>query len=321
MAWLPVTKRDPCPVCKKNDYCTRTADGELVCCMRVESAKPSTNKLGGWLHKLADPLPVVVVKPKEKPVIVDWTNEAAGMYERGADARKKLSKTLGVTVESLEELMVGCGQDEYRTRDCFTSWPERDASGMVVGIVRRYDSGAKKTMKGSRHGLYYGRHYAVMPGPVFLPEGGSDTATLIGLGVNAIGRPSNTGGIGELVAMLRGIRKPVVVLGESDRNADSECNCGWCLRCWPGLAGANLTATRLSEGIGSRVTVRMFRAAKDAREWIKANPTANAADVIDALEYDPTSEPCRVCGRQPPHQTRGREVVCVECRALLENLK
>lgn len=319
--WLRASKREPCPVCKKPDYCTRSADGTLVCCMRQESKKPSTNKLGGWIHRLDEPLPVVKIEPKREEPPVDWTNEAQRMYRHGDAERRRLSEVLGLKTEALEELMVGMGFDEYR-RQSFSSWPERNAAGMVVGIVRRYMDGSKKTMKGSHHGLYYGRAPVVMPGPVYLPEGGSDTAALIGLGVNAIGRPSNTGGIGDLGKMLVGVRKVVVVIGESDRKADSDCptKCGWCLRCWPGLAGARMTAERLSRTLKQNVLVRLFSEVKDTREWVKRHPGAFAPDMIDALNYDTVREPCRVCGNGPPHERRHREVICVKCRALLENI-
>jgi len=264
---------------------------------------------------------MVVVRRSLPPPIVDWTEAAKRMFEAGDDERKRTAMDLGLMLEAVEELMVGSGFDAYRGLS-FSSWPERNAEGIVVGIVRRYRDGAKKTMRGSHHGLYYGRHATVMAGPVYLPEGGSDTAALIGLGVNAIGRPSNTGGIVELGRILKGIQKAIVVLGERDNKPDSDCptKCGWCMRCWPGLAGAIATATRLSKMLCRNVVVRMFPQAKDARAWVSENKQASAVEVLQVLDYDPVKEPCRVCGRNPPHEKRGREVICVQCRALLENL-
>ena len=50
--WRRVSKAYPCPVCNKPDWCSVTADGAAVCCMRVESPKQLGN--GGWLHRLSD---------------------------------------------------------------------------------------------------------------------------------------------------------------------------------------------------------------------------------------------------------------------------
>lgn len=40
------------------------------------------------------------------------------------------------------------------------------------------------------------------------------------------------------------------------------------------------------------------------------------------VNYEPITDPCRVCDRDAPHEMRvtnqGIEVVCIECRALLE---
>lgn len=321
--WVRVTRSEHCPVCDKPDYCTRSEDGTLVCCMRVESRQPSTNKLGGWIHRLSEPLPERKER-REEPPKVEWEVEAQRMFKAGSYERKRLSAALGLQEFALEELMVGFGFDEYR-KTTFASWPERNADGRVVGIVRRYADGSKKTMRGSHHGLYFGRQPTVMPGPVYLPEGGSDTAAMIGLGINAIGRPSNTGGIDYLGKILRRVEKVVVVVGERDRKQIEECSCGRCMRCWPGLAGAMLTADRLSAVLRRTVLVRMFPAAKDTREWVKSHDGASAIDAIDALSYDPIAEPCRVCGNDPPHERRkSRQLtqhICRKCRALLEQTR
>lgn len=321
--WLRVTKRERCPICGKPDYCQRSADGMIAVCMRVESAKPAKGSLGGWIHRLADTLPVRQEKQEEPPK-VEWQSEALRMFKAGRDERTRLAGELGLQTVALEELLVGFGWDEYRNQP-FSSWPERNAEGRVVGIVRRYRDGSKRTMWGSHHGLYFGRQPTVMPGPVFLPEGGSDTAALIGLGVNVIGRPSNTGGVGQLGKILRTAEKIVVVIGERDRKEIEECKCGSCMRCWPGLSGALLTAERLMAMLNRTVLVRMFPAAKDTREWLKRNTGALAVDAINALSYDPIQEPCRVCGNDPPHEQRRTnnltQHICRKCRALLEQVR
>ena len=127
----------------------------------------------------------------------------------------------------------------------------------------------------SKHGLYYADDWAEHGGPVLLPEGGSDTAALITMGLSAIGRPSNMGGLHHLALMLRGVRRVVIVLGERDQKASrrgtvKQCpkNCPGCPWCWPGGYGAADTATKLSKSLNRRVTWRLPPDdAKDVREW------------------------------------------------------
>lgn len=51
MSFRPVTKRRPCPVCRKPDWCGLSSDGNVVICMRVESEHKTRN--GGYLHVLS----------------------------------------------------------------------------------------------------------------------------------------------------------------------------------------------------------------------------------------------------------------------------
>lgn len=294
-------------------------------CMRIESPKPSGCKLGGWLHTVDDghEMKLTTLPKRERPNL-DWGVLAETMFtaRNAAEERHYLAKTLGLKESALIELQVGRGWDDYRSLS-YSSWPERDASGKVVGIVRRYRDGAKKTMRWSGHGLYFASPLLRMSkGPVFMPEGGSDTAALLGLGMNVVGRPSNLGGVDQLSELLVGIKNPIVVIGERDKKQLAECSCGTCGRCWPGLFGAIQTADRLAERLHRRVLVRFFRGAKDAREWVNANRDASGVDAIKA-SYRPERDCCRVCGNAAPHEDRRAgnriEVLCRECRCLLES--
>lgn len=278
--WSRVTRGAKCPICGKGDYCTRS--GGLVLCMRVESPKPSSCRMGGWLHSIDDghePTPTTLPK-RERPNI-DWGVLAQDMFTSptAAEERFYLAKTLGVSEAALVELKVGRGWDDYRSLP-YSSWPERDAAGKVVGIVRRYRSGDKKTMQFSSHGLYYATNFLRMRrGPVFLPEGGSDTAAMLGVGLNVVGRPSNLGGVDQLAAMLATCRNEVVVLGERDEKPDKRgehdscpSTCLGCLRCWPGMVGAKETAARLKKHLRQRVRWAMLPpSAKDVRAWLNQN--------------------------------------------------
>src|SRR5262249_6498196 len=53
--WLSVKKDRPCPICKKPDFCSISADGGVIACRRVESGafKSKTDKAGVpfYLHR------------------------------------------------------------------------------------------------------------------------------------------------------------------------------------------------------------------------------------------------------------------------------
>jgi hypothetical protein len=282
-AWVRVTRERRCPVCSRSHWCGFSPDGAAVCCMRVQSEKQLPN--GGWLHKLETAVHHELPKAAPKPRLS--SAEVAGLVRRfyeceQAEAQRwEIAEKLGVKALVLRDLRVGCGWDEYR--NCwFTSWPERDAQGSFVGLVRRYESGEKRTYPGSRHGLIYRRPWLRGGRVLFLPEGGSDVAAILTLGLPALGRPSNLGGLRELSRLLLEYRGEVRVLGERDQRPSPECgDCGNCGLCWPGRFGAIQTALRLREhGIHARPV--LLPGAKDAREWLNQHPTAKARDFLEA---------------------------------------
>ena len=50
---------------------------------------------------------------------------------------------------------------------CWT-FPEHDPAGGVVGLVRRFPDGSKRSLEGGRRGLSLVGGWADEPGPVFL---------------------------------------------------------------------------------------------------------------------------------------------------------
>jgi hypothetical protein len=65
--WRNVSRSEPCAVCGKPDWCSRTGDGRLVLCQRVASERPC--RRGGWFHR-ADLAPLAddVVVPARLPL-------------------------------------------------------------------------------------------------------------------------------------------------------------------------------------------------------------------------------------------------------------
>jgi hypothetical protein len=244
--------------------------------MRVESDKPSKN--GGWIHKVGDAVvqPTSLPKKQETRPEIDWHAEARKMFEhsRAKSTRETLAASLGVSELSLRQLGVGFGADRRE----FSSWPERRPDGQVVGIVRRYEDGGKKTMRWSRHGLYFAVNGFQTPDVVLCPEGGSDSAALLTIGLYAIGRPSNVAGVDMLITKIRAINPlKVIVLGERDEKPEKRgdpktpscpAECNGCMICAPGIIGMNLTAARLRESLRKIQIHSRLPEGKDVRAWL-----------------------------------------------------
>lgn len=274
--WKRASRREPCQVCNKPDYCTRTVDGTAARCMRVESEKPSAGKDGtmGWIHVLANPLPPVTAT-KTIPKKPDWTKECRAMFdhEKSHDKRCAIADSLSVSVESLELLRVGVGWDEWNNAE-FSSWPSRDHNGRCIGYVRRYSDGAKRTNEGGSTGVFYTSDWFSRPGPLWVVEGGSDVAACETAGLAAIGRASNTHGGEYIKRMVKQCcpDKKIIVVGERDevperRGRVPSCtiNCRGCAFCWPGLFGAK----KVSADLGAKWAM-IPKPHKDMRELLAA---------------------------------------------------
>lgn len=260
--------------------------------MRIESAKPA--KSGGWIHKLNEPVEVKVrVETKKPKRAYDWSARCLSLFAAKSAARVRIevAEELGVSIEALELLEVGAGWDHIGP---FSSWPARDVRWKPIGIVRRYADGKKLTETGgSNSGLFFRQQWWKDRGPVFLPEGGSDVAALLTMGLCAIGRPSNIGGIEKLIGLLSGKgSRPIIVLGERDEKPEKRGQpktkrscpswCVGCAHCFPGKYGAVKTADALSAALKREVYWRLIDDAKDVRSWLNANG-CNVPGFLEAI--------------------------------------
>lgn len=135
---------------------------------------------------------------------------------------------------------------------------ERNALGEVIGTAYRLQDGGKGFEKGGKRGLILPWPLNTYAGtttldPVFIAEGASDTAALLGLGLDAVGLPM-AGQCGTMLAELLTARHVVIV-------ADADV---------AGRTGAAKIAALL---VASCASVRIIAApedAKDAREAVIA---------------------------------------------------
>ncbi len=262
--WTRVTREKPCPICGKQDNCSVSSDGALVWCGRVSEGAIRENKGGQFLHKgdrEARPPTTSVKSP-----IKDMAEFANKLFARGAGARTELAKVLGVPESTLYKLWVGWTGRSW-------SFPERDARGQVVGISYRLPDGSKRQAKGGNRGLVYHREPKENE-TILVVEGASDVAACLGVGLYAIGRPSNRAGVGLLAELLRKEKHKgkVIIIGERDRKPDGK---------YPGREGAVATAARLSKALGRTIHWSMPpEGFKDIRAWLNSGDSRPLMDLL-----------------------------------------
>ncbi len=181
--WMRVSHGDPCPVCGKPDNCSVSNDRKVVWCGRVSDGALRANAGGQYLHRLdEDPydrnpsLPVRIrTSNRSNSPTQDWSVLAERFTKDTEEHRQRLANQLGVSATALAALGVGWNVERF----CWT-FPERDASGQIIGIATRRRDGSKIRMKGGRSGLTYATDWNAGAGPILLVgKRGSDTATAL----------------------------------------------------------------------------------------------------------------------------------------------
>ena len=144
----------------------------------------------------------------------------------------------------------------------------RNAAGQIVGIRLRLDSGRKLAVRGGKEGLFVPSDLKPR-GRLMIGEGPTDTAALLDLGFQAVGRPSCSGGVRHAVALLQRLQPAeVVVVADADE---------------PGQRGAEALAGRLLAYVPAARLITPPPGMKDARQWKLNGATwAEVQATIDA---------------------------------------
>jgi hypothetical protein len=275
------TRGRPCPLCERTDGCSIGHDG-LVLCRRREGEQPGFVCLG---PAKADSQ-WTAYRREGDPVLQDGDRRPrAKLSENGLNWRARaetlarnltptlaaeLAGILGLPVAVLSEMpLLGfCCNGPFEA-ECWT-FPEVDSAGRVIGLTCRHRDGSKRAWPGGHRGLTAPARWREREGPVYSPEGQSDTLCLTALGLAAIGRPSNMAGAESLAGLLRSVprERPIIVLGEFDPKPIGD---------WPGRDGAVKVAGELAARLGRPVVWAMPPdGAKDTRAWCerrKLDPT------------------------------------------------
>jgi hypothetical protein len=271
--WQRVSKRRPCPVCEKPDWCLFAGDPDnpdAAICARIESPRQCGE--AGWLHRLRDDEPAW--SPWTRTIRVAVKQMIEGDGDLGRLARNcaavmrpadldRLAVSLGVSPGSLRRLGVG-----WSARHRAWTFPMRDCAGGVLGIRLRRPDGRKLSVRGGHEGLFIPEGIDAH-GLLLVCEGPTDTAALLDLGFFAVGRPSCTGGVALLVERVRcGRPSGVAIVADGDA---------------PGRRGAESLAAVLVAYAASVRIIAPPAGTKDAREWRRRGATRDDLQaVIDA---------------------------------------
>ncbi len=251
-----VRRNSPCPVCGKPDWCLIAPDKSISICARIE--RGSVKKCGdaGWLHVLHEDVDRPRAFTTRITTKIDDAKDfrpLATKYQEQLTAGKisTLAPTLGVSAASLRRLQVGWDGEAY-------TFSMSDGKGKIIGIRRRFPSGRKASVIGSKNGLF------IPPGldsgiPLLVCEGPTDTAAAITLGFDVVGRPNCNSLVAMTAMVCRG--RDVVIVADNDPKPNGSN---------PGLEGAMKLAERLVFACPSVKVILPPAEYKDLRSWYLA---------------------------------------------------
>lgn len=266
-----VSRRRPCPICGKTDWClvTKVNPATSAICARISegSCKRIQNRrcdIIGYLHDfIGGPStfrPRRTKTMRAKDFRNDWFDVVFRCAVTADDPKMwDFADELGVSPESLLKLKIGWSKP-------YGAWalPMENHKDQYVGVRLRSDDGEKRSMCGSREGLFIAFSPDSIPRHerLVIAEGATDTAALSDYGFNVVGRPSCTGGTDLIKRLIQRIGPSEVIVA-----ADNDL---------PGRKGAATLVSRLSI-FGPVKTIFPPEGTKDFREWRKLG--AVSADI------------------------------------------
>ena len=244
--------------------------------MRVSSEKESAGSDGstGWIHVIGEPFdslePAREYKQPQKADI-------ASLYALYA------SKSRNMSIESLSS---SWGLSEAPVASLGVVWigshqaygiPMRNERGKVIGIQLRTTE-SKWTIRGSELGIFC--NWPILSKRVFVCEGASDTAAMISLGFEAVGRANCGTGFPILQKMLAD--REVVIVSDNDPPTLMP-NGKWVT---PGQDGAILLAEKLKGHVNSVKIITPVAPFKDARAWINSGVSRDTIEAAARVAYE-----------------------------------
>jgi len=209
-----VSRAYPCPICRKPDWCL--VGKSVVMCMRVVSTRTKVLSDGSvaYVHSKDSSHPDVPVEFKSRkpaPVVTDFPGLLSQWARRlGDDVPSLYCSKLGLPTSAMG--LLGAQRAPWPDTVAF---PMRNGSNAIVGVRLRSGTGKKWAVKGSHQGLFIPQ---TDPSTMaYLVEGPTNTAAALSMGVFAIGRPNNVGGVFDIQALIKNLKiKRVVIVADTD---------------------------------------------------------------------------------------------------------
>ena len=164
MSFVRVSKEVPCPICGHDKWCTIWDAGKTVACPRVASDDSRLPGFG-YIHTLKKPLDVTgLTRVMSESNDIDWKGLADYYQEHYIKERDQTVGNLFASYAPAAEMFPNNWTEQNGLRaagDAFgVGWDGKAytipmwASGRCCGIQRRFPSGDKCSVAGSKRGLF-----------------------------------------------------------------------------------------------------------------------------------------------------------------------
>lgn len=256
LEWIRVSRKSPCPICQKPDWCNVIEDGSTIHCMRVQNGSPSHGKAGGWIHKVSDDRPrAKYVKPVKHATVKIDAPTLFYKWQNYTEAKPLIALAASLGVEPMALHVIGCA---WAPEHGAWAFPMKDENSKIIGIRLRSESGEKWAVTGSKAGLFTPHDMAPRE-CLYIVEGPTDCAAALTLGLYAIGRPSCLGSEDQVNGFVRKNKiKNVVIISDNDE---------------AGLQGSDVLQSKLKSP-----SLIIALPAKDIREFLKSGGTRQMID-------------------------------------------
>lgn len=266
--WRRTSRELPCPVCGKGDWCMVSTNGSVAICPRTEAGSQKYLDGSGYLHIIDKTVPMPERRDERGDELPEHNivlSSLASKMMSACDDRhvSMLAESISVEKFSLRLLRVGWSA----TSDAY-AFPMFRNGQRLIGIRLRSLSGKKWAIKGSRQGLFMPLDWPSSRKGVLICEGPTDTAAMLSLGFNAIGRPSAMGSHALVEEVVGG--RPVCIISDSDS---------------VGLDSATKLADHLRRSKTCPKVSIIIPPMKDAREWKRCGATREAVSEAVSMSF------------------------------------
>lgn len=255
-----VTPSRKCPICGDHHWCV-IGPGYVYCCRVADGSDKYVESFSAHRHRSGDGPGVRKARietPRKEPDINPTKLQAWYQQSLTHDKLVRLCGQLKLPEWSLQAMEVGWSPEHKKY-----SFPMADWCVRKTGFRLRSLRANKTSVYGSTSGLFIPLTYERSK-RLWLCEGPTDTAALVSIGLNVIGRPSAKDGHDHIVRFVEP-KCEVVILCDNPEGEDGDGGVG--------LEGAERTAQSLRLRKHPVTIIHPPDEIKDARAWVNAGAT------------------------------------------------